>query len=112
MDADKNSSYEILYMLDRISEKFTKEIENLKKKLKLYENKPELRQCSLKFYKETLAPLFEQKEFISLSDISKNTTKKRNIIQNYISELSKYKFVNKIKNEEGDKRTKLLEKMI
>ncbi len=44
MDPDKNKSYEILYMLDRISKKFTKEIENLKKKMKLYEDKPELRQ--------------------------------------------------------------------
>ena len=112
MDTDKNNSYEILYMLDRISENFTKEIENLKKKLKLYEDKTELRQCSLKFYNETLVPLFEQKKLISLLDISKNTTKKKNTILNYLSELSKYKYVNKIKNEKGDKRTKLLEKMI
>jgi len=111
MDTDKNKTYEILFMLNRISEKFTNEIKNLKKKLKVYEAKPELRQCSLKFYEETLIPLFERNKSISLPDISKNTKKKRNTILNYLSELSRCNYVNKIKNEKGDRRTKLFQKM-
>lgn len=111
MDTDENESYEILYMLDRISDEFFKEINKLKKKLKFYEVKPEIRKCSKKFYKETLVPLFEEKKRISLFDIIKKSEKGKSTILNYLSELWRYKYIKKSKNEEGDKRTKLYEKI-
>ena len=77
MKTDKNSSYEILFILDKISEQFTYEIKKLKRKMNLNELKPELRQSTLKFYEGTLVPLFERKKRLSLIDISENTKKKR-----------------------------------
>ncbi len=111
MNTDKNESYEILYTLDRISEEFQKEINKLKKKLKLYEFKPEIRECSHRFFEETLIPLFEVQEKISIYEIMEETDKKKSTIQNYISELWKNKYIRKNKNLKGDKRTKIYEKM-
>ena len=111
MNTDKNESYEILYMLDRISDEFFKEINKLKKKLKLYEIKPEIRKCSQKFYEEILVPLFEEKNKISLLDITEKTNKRKSTILNYLSELWRYKYIKRSKNEEGDSRTRLYEKM-
>jgi len=111
MDTDKNESYEILYMLDRISEEFFNEIKKLKQKLKLYETKPEIRKCSQKFFEETLLPLFEEKIKISVSDIKKKTDIEKNTILNYLSELCRNKYIKKSKNVEGDGRTKIYEIM-
>jgi len=112
VNADKNEFYEILHMLDKISDIFISEVNNLKKKLKFYELKPELRSCTLKFYEETLVPLFKEKSVISLLDIINRTKRKKCTIQTYLSELYRYKFINRIRNDQGDKRTKLFEKMI
>ena len=95
MDADKNVSYEILYTLDRISEEFLKEINKLKKKLKLYEFKPEIRECSQRFFEETLTPLFEAKEKLTIYEIMEETDKKKSTIQNYIGELWRNKYIKK-----------------
>jgi len=111
MDTDKNVSYEILYMLDRISEEFFKEINKLKQKLKLYEIKPEIRKCSQKFFEETLVPLFESKIKISLTDIEKKTDVVKSTILNYLSELWRNKYIKKSINAEGDRRTKIYEIM-
>ena len=111
MSNDKNELYEIIIMLDRISNKFVNEINNLKIKLKVSELKPEIRTCSKKFYEKILVPLFREKENISLLDIFEKTKIKKCTIQTYLGELYKYRFINRIKNEEGDKRTKLYEKV-
>lgn len=112
MDTDKKDYYEILYMLDRISNHFIKELDKIKLKLKLVEVRPELRKCSRKFYYDILVPLFEEKEKISLLDIKKKTQIKKTTIQSYLSELWNNKYINKIRNEKEDKRTKLYEKMV
>ena len=111
MNTDKNESYEILYMLDRISEEFFNEINKLKQKLRLYETKPEIRKSSLKFFEETLVPLFEEKIKVSLIDIEKKADKEKNTILNYLSELWRNKYIKKSKNVEGDGRTKIFEIM-
>lgn len=111
MDTDKKEYYEILYMLDRISDRFNKELNKIKIKLKLDEVRPELRKCSYSFYYDILVPLFEEKEKITLSDIRTKTQMKKSTIQNYLSELWKNKYINKIRNEREDKRTKLYKKI-
>ena len=111
MNTDKNLSFEILYALDRISEEFLKEIVRLKKKLKFDEFKPEIRKCSQRFFEETLTPLFEAKEKITIYEIMEKTDKKKCTIQNYIGELCRNEYIKKSKNLKADKRTKLYEKM-
>lgn len=110
MNADKNELYEILYMLDKISDQFLKEINILKKRLNFSELKPELRKCSQKFYENTLIPLFKENKIISLNNIINNSKIKKNTIQAYLSELYRHGLIKRIKNDKGDKRTKLFVK--
>ncbi len=112
MDTDKKEIYEVLYILERISINFINEINKLKEKLHLHEVKPELRKCTYKFYNKILDPLFEKKEKISLNEIINVAHIKKGTIQIYLGELWKYNYINKIKNEKEDRRTKLYEKKI
>ena len=110
MYTDKKEVYAFFITLERISNKINAEINNLKKKLKVSEYQPEIRTCSNRFFEDVLRPLFNEKGFISLEDIIAKSVLKKNTILCYLGELDKYGYIEKSKNELGDKRTKLYRK--
>ncbi len=110
MYSDKKEFYYFLITLERISTKINIEITNLKKKLKISEYKPEIRNCSYNLYNKILIPLFNEKASISLQEIIEKSDKKKPTILCYLSELYKNGYILKIKNQYGDKRTKLYKK--
>ena len=112
MSSDKKDIFDFLTSLERISTKINIEIKFLKKKLKISEYEPKLRNSSYNLLDNILMPLFEEKEFITLEDIIKKSGKKKNTILCYLSELVKHKLILKEKNLKGDKRTKLYKKVL
>ena len=110
MYSDKKEVYAFFITLERISNKINTEINNLKKELKVPEIKPEIRNCSNRFFEDVLKPLFNEKGTISLKDIIDKSDREKSTLLNYLSELNKYGYIKKTKNHLGDKRTRLYEK--
>ena len=110
MYSDKKEVYAFFITLERISNKINTEINNLKKKLKVSEIKPEIRNCSNRFFEDVLKPLFNEKGTISLEDIIAKSIRKKSTLLCYLGELDKYGYIIKTKNELGDRRTKLYRK--
>jgi len=110
MYSDKKEVYAFFITLERISNKINTEINNLKKKLKVSEYRPEIRNCSNRFFEDVLKPLFNEKGTISLKDIIDKSDREKSTLLNYLSELNKYGYIKKTKNHLGDKRTRLYEK--
>ena len=110
MYSDKKEVYTFFMALERISNKINTEINNLKKKLEVPENKPEIRTCSYRFFEDVLKPLFNEKGTISLEDIIDKSNRKKTTLLCYLSELNKYEYIVKTKNDNGDKRTRLYKK--
>ena len=107
MSSDKKELFEILRSLDFISKQINSEIAFLKRRLNYSIEDLSMNKYVLDFYTQVLEPLFDESNGITLDDIKNKTEKKPNTIRNYLSELNRYGYISKSKNNEVDKRTRL-----
>ena len=107
MSSDKKELFEILRTLDSISKKINDEITFLKIKLNYSIEDLSIKKYVLNFYENVLEPLFDELNGITLEDIQNKTDKKPNTIKNYLSDLNRYGYISKTKNNEIDKRTRI-----
>lgn len=111
MSFDKKTLFEVIKAMENISQKFEKEVINLKKKVNYSDLTIGLEECHKKFYEKTLKPIFLKKKEITKEEIEdyvklKNLKYARNTITCYLSGLSKNDII-KIKSNQIDKRKKL-----
>lgn len=111
VSSDKNILVAFITALEKISQKFEKELSNLKKKVKYSDITPGLKECHMRFLNKVLKPIFETNVIIEFQDIEhyvKNHSLKYKIptIRCYLSELHKGKKIEIISGVK-DKRKSL-----
>ena len=111
MDADKKFFFEVVNLLDKISNKFNSELSALKRKINYAVFKTPLKSYHIKFLHNILIPLSDKKPTFSILDIEsvckKTKPLAKSTIRCYLSVLKRNDHI-KIKKTQ-DKRSHLYE---
>ncbi len=116
MVIDKKNLFEIIRVMEKVSQKFEKEITYLKKKVNYSDLTIGIEDCYKKFYERALKPIFMKKIEITKEEIEKfvelrNLKYAKNTITCYLSNLSKNNIL-RMKPDQNDRRKKLYMKNI